>query len=530
MDNQLRKRKRESINLQKSSTCLPKVNNENAVPKSSTYGFVSHFCSDEEELLRSHNFNLSTTIGVNVMGVKDGGIPIQLGGPSENIAELRDIFQSTVKGINIKTLEDIIKQEDKTSWIFKIQMRTIDTDNIKTPSHEFVSAQENNVGDEFIEISSNESSARGYDKINSPYDGSSLNTEERQLYQILRTLEMAMDCEKTDALPSKKMEMSKGKQELILKDSKEGLVMIQSTAKGMHIQTSKEKNVNLKSTQPRFLAGPFSIPTPFTEDEKKLILYLFDDKLAEMYGLIITMYAEYKTIEEAQKDITSPRCWFLPSYYSQVVLGDSGDLNPYRRASRFQERYMPQLETCEKIYVPIHCEAHWYMLVIDILRQTADIWDSLESLSQREKMINQSLTILASLDFLLLREARLRFGSNFNFLHFQLGRQTGLPQQPNDFDGGYYTLKYMDNPSIVADQSYQHDSDYARILLALYLAQSPLNDIRHKLMQDASNGYGKCSAADSQRAPCKQTSELRKAARNINLNQTPSEALLKTLL
>ncbi|GAY49652.1 hypothetical protein CUMW_120770 [Citrus unshiu] len=43
MDNQLHKRKRESINLQKSSTCLPKVNNENAVPKSSTYGFVSHF-------------------------------------------------------------------------------------------------------------------------------------------------------------------------------------------------------------------------------------------------------------------------------------------------------------------------------------------------------------------------------------------------------------------------------------------------------------------------------------------------------
>lgn len=64
-----------------------------------------------------------------------------------------------------------------------------------------MSAQENNVGAEFIEISSNESSARGYDKINSPYDGSSLNTKERQLYQILRTLEMAMDCEKTDALP-----------------------------------------------------------------------------------------------------------------------------------------------------------------------------------------------------------------------------------------------------------------------------------------------------------------------------------------
>ncbi|KAK9178373.1 hypothetical protein WN943_027563 [Citrus x changshan-huyou] len=82
---------------------------------------------------------------------------------------------------------------------------------------------------------------------------------------------MAMDCEKIDAFPSKKIEMSKGKPEVILKESK-----------GRHIQTSKEKNVNLKSAQPRFLVGPFSVPTPFTEDEKKLILYLFDDKLAEI--------------------------------------------------------------------------------------------------------------------------------------------------------------------------------------------------------------------------------------------------------
>ncbi|GAY43921.1 hypothetical protein CUMW_078280 [Citrus unshiu] len=405
-----------------------------------------------------------------------------------------EIIQKQILSIRVLTfkvdyLSDAISDQTKMLKELLHQRQIMDrvaphvhhpsTDNIKTPSHEFVSAQENNIGAEFIEISSNESSARGYDKINSPYDGSSLNTKERQLYQILRTLEMALDCEKTDALPSKKMEMSKGKQELILKDSKEGLVMIQSTAQGMHIQTSKEKNVNLKSTQPRFLAGPFSVPTPFTEDEKKLILYLFDDKLAEMDVVVRT---EYSSITRSSMRSLLPRAWIDGD---QVVLGDSGDLNPYRRASRFQERYMPQLETCEK---------------------------------------------LASLDFLLLREARLRFGSNFNFLHFQLGRQTGLPQQPNDFDCGYYTLKYMDNPSIVADQSYQHDSDYARILLALYLAQSPLNHIRHKLMQDASNGYGKCSAADSQRAPCKQPSELRKAARNINLNQTPSEALLKTLL
>ncbi|KAK9204426.1 hypothetical protein WN943_014686 [Citrus x changshan-huyou] len=57
----------------------------------------------------------------------------------------------------------------------------------------------------------------------------------------------------------------------------------------------------------------------------------------------------------------------------QVVLGDLGDLNPYHRASRSL----------------IH-------VVIDVLGQTIDIRDSLESLNQRERMINCSLAIVYS--------------------------------------------------------------------------------------------------------------------------------------
>lgn len=60
--------------------------------------------------------------------------------------------------------------------------------------------------------------------------------------------------------------------------------MIQSIAKGRHIQNSKEKNVNLKFAQPRFLVGLFSVPTPFTKDEMKLILFIFYGKLTKMYN------------------------------------------------------------------------------------------------------------------------------------------------------------------------------------------------------------------------------------------------------
>ncbi|GAY52058.1 hypothetical protein CUMW_139040 [Citrus unshiu] len=140
---------------------------------------------------------------------------------------------------------------------------------------------------------------------------------------------------------------------------------------------------------------------------------------------IITMYADYKNMKEAEKDVTSPRCWFLPTYYSQAALADWSSLN-FAQAAGFRDRYMGRLDTCEK---------------------------------------------LASLDFVLRQEARALFA--------------GVPQQPNGFDCGYYVMKYMDNLSIVVHDSYQHDSDHARLLLALYLVQSPLNKIRRRLIQEA---------------------------------------------
>ncbi|KAK9216251.1 hypothetical protein WN944_008258 [Citrus x changshan-huyou] len=199
---------------------------------------------------------------------------------------------------------------------------------------------------------------------------------------------------------------------------------------------------------------------------------------------IITMYADYKNMKEAEKDVTSPRCWFLPTYYSQAALADWSGLN-FAQAAGFRDRYMGRLDTCEKIYVPINCDGHWYMLLVDISHATATIWDSLESPSRREKMINESLAILASLDFVLRQEARALFGNRFSFFNFQICCQAGVPQQPNGFDCGYYVMKYMDNPSIVVHDSYQHDSDHARLLLALYLVQSPLNKIRRRLIQEA---------------------------------------------
>ncbi|KAL9451746.1 hypothetical protein AB3S75_013336 [Citrus x aurantiifolia] len=320
------------------------------------------------------------------------------------------------------------------------------TDAIQSPSPDFVSPQEKYRGT-LVEISSTEGSVSC--RRGNPYDDSILDSKERQLHDLLCRLEGALHGESNDTFQSKPLEM----------DTQTSKAMEEYTAG--HIQHSRDNNVICKSGPLRFSVGPFTIPSSISEDAKQLILYLFDDKLNSMEivvdigdnsitrssmrsllpgewidGDIITMYADYKNMKEAEKDVTSPRCWFLPTYYSQAALADWSSLN-FAQAAGFRDRYMGCLDTCEKIYVPINSDGHWYMLLVDISHANATIWDSLELPSRREKMINESLAILASLDFVLRQGARALFGNRFTFLNFQICRQAGLPQQPNGFDCGY---------------------------------------------------------------------------------------------
>ncbi|GAY69307.1 hypothetical protein CUMW_270880 [Citrus unshiu] len=607
MDSQQRKRKRQPGGLQKKGAPMLRANGQDAVPTSSTYGFVSYF-NEEVKRLRSENSDLSVTLGLRkhigktykelppeqkarykkrdermgnsgnsnshsgdneimetkcvperfcalvkslseekkkaireigfesllelrcgklkrklchwlvnqfkperniielhgkklelcpkmfskIMGVKDGGMGIKINGASDHIAEVRRIFQPTVKGIRIRTLEEVIEQLDEANKIFKVAFTLFAIATLLCPIGSYISTLFLHPIMDVSSIKSLNWATFCYDWLvksicrfqnqQAAYIGGCLHFlqifylhnvaydniqpdrnilpitfwNESRIKKFMKWLRSkggigsdktqrkgnyliyyvgALDGESNDTFQSKPLEMGK------------------QTTKAMeeymagHIQHSRDKNVISKSCRLRFSVGPFTIPSPISEDAKQLILYLFDDKLNTMEivvdigdnsitrssmrtllpgewidGDIITMYADYKNMKEAEKDVTSPRCWFLPTYYSQAALADWSSLN-FAQAAGFRDRYMSRLDTCEKIYVPINSDGHWYMLVVDISHATATIWDSLESPSRREKMINESLAI--------------------------------------------------------------HDSDHARLLLALYLVQSPLNKIRCRLIQEA---------------------------------------------
>lgn len=70
--------------------------------------------------LHGQKLELCPKMFSKIMGVKDGGMAIKINGASDHIAEVRRIFQPTVKGIRIRTLEELIEQLDEANKIFKV--------------------------------------------------------------------------------------------------------------------------------------------------------------------------------------------------------------------------------------------------------------------------------------------------------------------------------------------------------------------------------------------------------------------------
>ncbi|KAK9192770.1 hypothetical protein WN944_003463 [Citrus x changshan-huyou] len=70
--------------------------------------------------LNGSKVELSGTSFSYIMGVSDGGIPLQLEGDKSRVAEYLDKFNATSSGINIKRLSDILRNCRKADDDFKV--------------------------------------------------------------------------------------------------------------------------------------------------------------------------------------------------------------------------------------------------------------------------------------------------------------------------------------------------------------------------------------------------------------------------
>ncbi|KAL9408391.1 hypothetical protein AB3S75_046868 [Citrus x aurantiifolia] len=268
-----------------------------------------------------------------------------------------------------------------------------------------------------------------------------------------------------------------------------------SLKKPSRFQRSPFDMVSNRSVRPCYWAGPYVVTSPITESQLQVVNYLFDDSLDEnqllvstehnvvsrtamsslkptkwIHSDVISMYAEYRTMEELRNNPVGPRVWFLPVYFS--------------------------------IFVPIHDgSSHWFVLVINIHSSSAQIWDSQVSSRRKHKITQSCLAVLKALDHVLGEEGQRIYGLNFRFTQFQLGQNSNLPQQSNGNDCGLYVMRYMDESPAVVDHTYKHDSDKERLTIALYLALSEMNHIRNMIIELGSDYYSRKMAEMSNKPP-----------------------------
>ncbi|KAK9221793.1 hypothetical protein WN944_010222 [Citrus x changshan-huyou] len=116
---------------------------------------------------------------------------------------------------------------------------------------------------------------------------------------------------------------------------------------------------------------------------------------------VIDCFVNYLTNKERAKTSLEMRIWYLPTIFSQKIVANmacnkKSSIEDFVKNHNIRDKYMSELAVCEKIYVPINDgSAHWYLAVLIVKTQTVEIWDSLPSNtsnSHREEIVRAIVT------------------------------------------------------------------------------------------------------------------------------------------
>ncbi|KAH9790582.1 hypothetical protein KPL71_003450 [Citrus sinensis] len=264
-----------------------------------------------------------------------------------------------------------------------------------------------------------------------------------------------------------------------------------SIKKPSRFQRSPFEKVNDKCVTARYWAGPYVVTSPVADDELQLLTYIFDDSQDENEIIVCTAY---NSVTRSSMCSLKPTRWIHSD--NSVLNSSCTNLTSFCSGSRWANRFMPNMATCEKIFIPMHDGSNrWFIVVVNIPANSVEIWDSLQSARHKTKIIESCLSMLTALDHVVGEEGQRVYGPKFKFVHFEICQNSRLPQQPYSTDCGLYVMMYMDEPPIVGTQSYKHDSDQARLKMTLKLTLSEFNHARSSVVHLASEYYSRTMAA-----------------------------------
>ncbi|MED6136207.1 hypothetical protein PIB30_053877 [Stylosanthes scabra] len=194
---------------------------------------------------------------------------------------------------------------------------------------------------------------------------------------------------------------------------------------------------------------------------------------------------------------------FLNLRPGQDVFDDQVALNPLNQCNEtlsfIRSRFMGYADDIMKIYVPIHKDNHWYLLVVDHKHNDVTYLDSCKCMNERAGRVD-ALNFMAYKIHIMLKDPELyredsSVPPNVKDYHF---REPLLSQQRDKSrDCRVYVTQWMYMSNLWSNYDLLKVDEHTRMRIAIDLVLSKANPMQEEILNRATTHWDKCERAFS---------------------------------
>ncbi|XP_020978685.1 uncharacterized protein LOC107642889 isoform X2 [Arachis ipaensis] len=200
-------------------------------------------------------------------------------------------------------------------------------------------------------------------------------------------------------------------------------------------------------------------------------------------GALITLAPKEEVVDDVLNVVirmltngSQRSCWFLPTVVMQAALG--GRSLTSANMTSIRNNYMrSKVDQTTKVYQPMWCDQHWYLMIIDIPRMKLVYLDSLRDLREADARKTVMVRVALYLEGLTLGKSLLSgpeaLRPRFSAFEFE---EPEVPQQAGDsMDCGVWVAQWMIREHLWQDHGNVNNA--TRMRLAVDLVMKSHNDL-----------------------------------------------------
>ncbi|QHO27711.1 hypothetical protein HN51_024657 [Arachis hypogaea] len=177
--------------------------------------------------------------------------------------------------------------------------------------------------------------------------------------------------------------------------------------------------------------------------------------------------------------------WFLPTTFTQIATS-RGPI-PQATLTAIETAFMGKVNRVCKIYCPIWCENHWFLVVVDVVRRQVVYLDSLKSADTRAKRRREIKKVTTFLEELLDHDRWYDAPEKGRELvsDYEIIEPVVVQQDPYSNDCGMFVAQWMIMYHLWGNYDVEKVTDYSRMRLAVDMLLRYHNDNREKIVNAA---------------------------------------------